>query len=92
MACQAGDFLYIPAGVPHLPFNPSETEICTAVLSRTDSNEQESVKLLPELDELHMAIDIKKNIWTVAAVSIPRRRNRGMETAATISKTLSEHL
>jgi uncharacterized RmlC-like cupin family protein len=48
----AGDFVYIPAGVPHLPYNPSETEPCTAVISRTDPNEQESVVLMPELDGL----------------------------------------
>ncbi len=47
-----GDFLYIPAGVPHLPANRSGTEPCVAVVSRTDPNEQESVVLLPELDEL----------------------------------------
>lgn len=45
----AGDFLYIPAGVPHLPYNPFP-EAAVAVLSRTDPNEQESVRLLPELD------------------------------------------
>src|SRR5689334_4919553 len=27
----AGEFVYIPAGVPHLPYNPSHTEPCTAV-------------------------------------------------------------
>ncbi|WP_293867485.1 cupin domain-containing protein [uncultured Alsobacter sp.] len=48
--CEAGDFLYIPAGVPHLPYNPSLTEPCTAVIARTDPNEQESVVLMPELD------------------------------------------
>jgi uncharacterized RmlC-like cupin family protein len=47
-----GDFVYIPAGVPHLPANPSQTEPCTAVIARTDPNEQESVVLLPELDEV----------------------------------------
>ena len=49
----SGDFIYIPAGIPHLPYNPSATETCTAVIARTDPNEQESVKLLPELDEIH---------------------------------------
>jgi uncharacterized RmlC-like cupin family protein len=48
----AGDFLYIPAGVPHLPYNLSATEPCLAVIARTDPNEQESVVLLPELDHL----------------------------------------
>ena len=45
-----GDFAYIPAGVPHLPVNASATEPCTAVIARTDPNEQESVVLLPELE------------------------------------------
>jgi uncharacterized RmlC-like cupin family protein len=49
----AGDFVYIPAGMPHLPYNSSQTETCTAVVARTDPDEQESVVLLPELDELH---------------------------------------
>ena len=42
----AGEFLYIPAGMPHLPYNPSETEPATALLARTDPNEQESVVVL----------------------------------------------
>jgi uncharacterized RmlC-like cupin family protein len=46
----AGDFMYIPANVPHLPINASESEEAVAVISRTDPNEQESVILLPELD------------------------------------------
>jgi len=45
----AGDFLYIPAGVPHLPINVGTVE-AVGVLSRTDPFEQESVVLLPELD------------------------------------------
>jgi uncharacterized RmlC-like cupin family protein len=49
---RAGDFLYIPAGVPHLPANLSSTEPATAIVARTDPNEQESVVLLPELDAL----------------------------------------
>jgi uncharacterized RmlC-like cupin family protein len=48
----AGDFIYIPAGVPHLPVNPSDSTTLTAVVARTDPNEQESVVLLPELDAL----------------------------------------
>jgi uncharacterized RmlC-like cupin family protein len=45
----AGDFLYIPAGMPHQPFNDSGAPV-TAVLARTDPNEQESVVLLPEME------------------------------------------
>jgi uncharacterized RmlC-like cupin family protein len=49
---EAGDFVYIPAGVPHLPANRSDTDLLTAVVARTDPNEQESVVLLPDLDAL----------------------------------------
>jgi uncharacterized RmlC-like cupin family protein len=53
---QAGDFVYIPAGVPHLPVNASETEKCLGMVARTDPNEQESVVLMSELDSLpHVA-------------------------------------
>ncbi|GAB4457317.1 MAG: cupin domain-containing protein [Armatimonadaceae bacterium] len=47
----AGEFVYIPAGVPHLPLNRSN-DICVAVIARTDPNEQESVVLLPHLDSI----------------------------------------
>lgn len=50
LTVEAGEFLYIPAGMPHLPFNPSETEPATAVLARTDPNEQESVVLRDDLE------------------------------------------
>ena len=51
LAVKAGDFLYIPAGMPHLPYNLSDTAPAQGVLARTDPNEQESVVLLPELDK-----------------------------------------
>ena len=50
-----GDFLYIPADMPHLPYNPSSTECCIALIARTDPNEQESVVLLPHLDQKNLA-------------------------------------
>jgi uncharacterized RmlC-like cupin family protein len=53
MLTRAGDFVYIPANMPHLPYNLSETEPATAVVARTDPNEQESVVLLPELEAIH---------------------------------------
>jgi len=49
---RAGDFVYIPAGVPHLPVNASQIETCVGIVARTDPNEQESVVLMPELDSL----------------------------------------
>src|SRR5215813_13814431 len=45
-----GDFLYIPANVPHLPYNPSDSEPCIGGIARTDPNEQESVTLLDIAD------------------------------------------
>jgi uncharacterized RmlC-like cupin family protein len=49
MDVRAGDFVYIPAGVPHLPANPSESEPVVALIARTDPSEQESVLLRPDL-------------------------------------------
>lgn len=51
MEAEAGDLIYIPADMPHLPFNPGPGP-CTAVIARTDPHEQESVVLLPELEAL----------------------------------------
>jgi uncharacterized RmlC-like cupin family protein len=44
-----GDYLYIPAGVPHVAVNRTETP-AVFVGARTDPNEQESVVLRPDLD------------------------------------------
>jgi uncharacterized RmlC-like cupin family protein len=52
MITRAGDFVYIPANMPHLPYNRRQTEPATAVIARTDPNEQESVVMLPELDAI----------------------------------------
>lgn len=49
MEVAAGDMLYIPADMPHLPFNPGPGP-ARAVIARTDPHEQESVVLLPELE------------------------------------------
>jgi uncharacterized RmlC-like cupin family protein len=51
MITKAGDLAYIPAGVPHLPVNLGDRPT-SAVIARTDPNEQESVVLLPELEAL----------------------------------------
>ena len=55
LVARHGEFMYIPANVPHQPYNVSQTEPCVAVVARTDPNEQESVVLLPELDAIHVA-------------------------------------
>jgi uncharacterized RmlC-like cupin family protein len=46
MWLRAGDFALIPANVPHLPYNASDTVPCVGLVARTDPNEQESVTLL----------------------------------------------
>ncbi len=48
----AGDFLYIPAGVPHVAVNLSQTTPAVFIGARSDPNEQESVILQPELDPM----------------------------------------
>jgi uncharacterized RmlC-like cupin family protein len=47
MQMEAGDFVYIPAGAPHQPYNPTAT-VVRAVIARTDPNEQESVVLVDD--------------------------------------------
>jgi len=53
LSARGGDFVYVPANIPHQPYNASTMENCVAVIARTDPNEQESVVLLPELDLVH---------------------------------------
>ena len=45
MQVRAGDFVYIPAGMPHQPYNPTDRPV-RALVARTDPNEQESVVML----------------------------------------------
>jgi uncharacterized RmlC-like cupin family protein len=45
-----GDYLYIPAGAPHVAVNRSLTTPAVAVGAGTDPNEQESVVMRPDLD------------------------------------------
>ncbi len=42
---RTGDFLFIPAGLPHQPVNLSSTQAARAIVARNDANEQESVVL-----------------------------------------------
>lgn len=51
MEVKAGDMVYIPADMPHLPENPYDLP-ARAVIARTDPHEQENVVLLPELEAL----------------------------------------
>ena len=52
---KAGDFMYVPPGIPHLPVNRSDVTTI-AVVARTDPQEQESViplSLPPHLSDLN---------------------------------------
>ncbi len=51
-----GDYVYIPAGMPHMPYNTNLANECVAIIARTDPDEQESVVLLPELEAEHAQI------------------------------------
>ena len=46
----SGDYLFIPAGVPHVAVNRTSQQ-ALFVGARTDPNEQESVVMRPDLDE-----------------------------------------
>jgi len=50
MSNKAGDFIYIPAGVPHKPWNASATNVARAIIARTDPSDEEAVILRPDLD------------------------------------------
>jgi uncharacterized RmlC-like cupin family protein len=40
---EAGDFLFVPPGVPHQAVNLSDTEPAVAIIARNDASEQERV-------------------------------------------------
>ena len=46
---RAGDYIYIPAGVPHVAVNRTETP-AAFIAARTDANAQESVLMGPDLE------------------------------------------
>ena len=48
---EAGDFIFIPPGVPHQPRNLSDTEAAIAIIARNDPKEQESVVLYDPASE-----------------------------------------
>jgi uncharacterized RmlC-like cupin family protein len=50
-SAHAGDYLYIPANVRHVVVNRG-TSPAVFIGARTDPNEQESVVMLPDLDQL----------------------------------------
>ncbi len=49
---RAGDYLYIPAGLPHVAVNRNATQPAVFVGVRNEATAQESVQMRPELDAL----------------------------------------
>lgn len=47
---EAGDFIFIPADLPHQPVNLSDTEAAVAIVARNDPDEQEHVVPYPSGD------------------------------------------
>lgn len=52
---EAGDFIFIPPGVPHQPHNLSAIEPAHALVARNDPNEQENVVLYDPTSEQLLA-------------------------------------
>ena len=55
---RTGDYLFIPAGLPHVAVNRSEAP-AVFMGARTDPNANESVVMLPELDEEFARAELK---------------------------------
>ena len=51
LEAEGGDYIYIPAGMPHLVLNRSGSE-ARAVVAHTAADDQHGIVLLPELDAL----------------------------------------
>jgi len=51
LLARAGEYIYIPADMPHLVLNRSGAQ-CRAIVAHTAADDQEGIVLLPELDAL----------------------------------------
>lgn len=51
LVARAGEYVYVPAGTPHLVLNRSD-ERCIALVAHTSPDDQAGIVLLPELDAL----------------------------------------
>lgn len=49
---RAGEYMYVPADMPHLVMNRSNA-VCRAVVAHTASDDQAGIVMLPELDGIH---------------------------------------
>ena len=50
---EAGDFMYMPAFMPHQPVNLDDNEPAMAIVARNDANEQENVEVFHSHAESH---------------------------------------
>ncbi|HUL74136.1 MAG TPA: cupin domain-containing protein [Vicinamibacterales bacterium] len=48
----AGEYMYVPADMPHLVMNRSSA-VCRAVVAHTAADDQAGIVMLPELDLVH---------------------------------------
>ena len=46
---RAGDYFFIPAGLPHAPYNHTDAP-CTFVVAHSAADDQQGIVMLPELD------------------------------------------
>jgi uncharacterized RmlC-like cupin family protein len=51
LVARSGEYIYIPAEMPHLVLNRSAA-FCRALVAHTSADDQEGIVLLPELDAL----------------------------------------
>ncbi len=51
LVARAGEYIYIPADVPHVVRNPAAAD-CQALVAHTSADDQDGIVLLPELDPL----------------------------------------
>src|SRR6478672_13407170 len=51
LVARAGEYVYVPADMPHLVINRSGA-VCRALVAHTAADDQDGIVLLPELDSL----------------------------------------
>jgi hypothetical protein len=81
LVARAGDFLYVPANMPHLPYNLSGSESRVAIIASTDPDDEESIVLLLELDrERGTATSARQKEQETFTTAVTERRIPGGPT------------
>jgi len=52
LVARAGEYIYIPADMPHLVVNRSPAE-CRAIVAHSSASDQDGIVMLPELDAIY---------------------------------------